>query len=131
MINEIKYLCGLLGALVGVLFGKGNEFVLVLLAFVVFDYVTGVICAIHDKKLSSEVGFKGIGKKIIIFIIVSLAHLLDTYILKNAGGDTLCVATCFFYIANEGISILENASKLGLPVPTKIKNVLEQIKEKE
>jgi toxin secretion/phage lysis holin len=97
-------------------------FLHVLLVFVVIDYITGVMCAIYDHDLSSEIGFKGISQKVLIFLMVGLGTLLDSYIL----GDSYALRTAitFFYISNEGISILENAVHLGLPVPEKLKQVL-------
>ena len=96
-----------------------------LIAFVVVDYITGVMCAVVDKKLSSEVGFKGIFKKILIFLLVGIANLLDVNIIGN--GSVLRTAAIFFYLSNEGVSLLENATHLGLPVPEKLKNVLQQL----
>ena len=99
-----------------------------LIAFVVVDYITGVMCAVVDKKLSSEVGFKGIFKKILIFLLVGIANLLDVNIIGN--GSVLRTAAIFFYLSNEGVSLLENATHLGLPVPEKLKNVLQQLHDR-
>ena len=96
-----------------------------LIAFVVIDYITGVMCAVVDKKLSSAVGFKGIFKKVLIFILVGVANILDVYVIGD--GSVLRTAAIFFYISNEGVSLLENAAHIGLPVPEAIKNVLEQL----
>ena len=96
-----------------------------LLAFVVIDYITGVMCAINDKALSSEVGFRGICRKVLIFLLVGIANILDVNVIGT--GSVLRTAVIFFYISNEGVSLLENASHLGLPVPQKIKEVLEQL----
>jgi len=96
-----------------------------LLAFVVIDYITGLMCAVLDKKLSSEVGFKGIFRKVLIFVMVGIGHTLDAQIL--GGGDTLRTAVIFFYCANEGLSLIENAGHLGLPIPAKLKSVLAQL----
>ena len=100
-----------------------------LIAFVVIDYVTGVLCAIIDKKLSSEIGAKGIFKKVLIFALVGVAHILDTQILSSTGdsGGVLRTAVVFFYLSNEGVSILENAAHIGLPIPGKLKDVLKQL----
>ena len=97
----------------------------VLLAFVVIDYITGLMCAVVDKRLSSAVGFKGIFKKILIFALVGIGHLLDTHVI--GAGSVLRTAVIFFYISNEGISLIENAGHLGLPIPAKLKSVLEQL----
>ena len=99
-----------------------------LVAFVVADYITGVMCAISDHKLSSEVGFKGICRKVLIFLLVGIAHILDIEIIGT--GSVLRTAVLFFYISNEGVSLLENASHLGLPIPEKLKAVLEQLHDR-
>lgn len=96
-----------------------------LIVFVVADYVTGVMCAIIDKKLSSEVGFKGIFKKVLIFILVGMAHVLDVHVI--GGSSILRTAVIFFYLSNEGVSLLENAVHLGLPIPKQLKTVLTQL----
>ena len=98
------------------------------LAFVVIDYITGVMCAIADKNLSSEVGFKGICRKVLIFLLVGIANVLDVQVIGT--GSVLRTAVIFFYISNEGVSLLENAAHLGLPVPEKIKIVLEQLHDR-
>lgn len=89
------------------------------------DYLTGVMCAISEKKLSSEVGFRGICRKVLIFILVGIANILDVQVIGT--GSVLRTAIIFFYISNEGISLLENAGRLGLPIPEKLKLVLEQL----
>ena len=99
-----------------------------LLAFVAVDYVTGVMCAVVDKKLSSSVGFKGIFKKILIFALVGVGHILDTMVIGT--GSVLRTAIIFFYLSNEGISLIENAGHLGLPIPAKLKTVLEQLHDR-
>jgi len=95
---------------------------------VVIDYITGVMCAIVDKKLSSEVGFKGIFKKVLIFILVGVGNIIDVQVLGQAG--VLRTAVIFFYLSNEGVSLLENAGHLGLPIPAKLKAVLEQLHDR-
>ena len=99
-----------------------------LIAFVVIDYITGVMCAIADKSLSSAIGFKGICRKVLIFALVGVGHILDTQVIGN--GSVTRTAVIFFYISNEGVSIIENAVHLGLPVPKKLKDVLEQLHER-
>ena len=94
----------------------------------VIDYITGVMCAITEKKLSSEVGFKGICRKVLIFLLVGIANILDVQVIQT--GSVLRTAIIFFYISNEGVSLLENAAHLGLPVPEKIKVVLKQLHDK-
>lgn len=119
----------LIGGIIGFMFGEIDGLLLALVAFVVIDYVTGFICAWTEKKLSSEVGAKGIAKKVFIFMLVAVANIIDTQILRN--GAAIRTAVIFFYIANEGVSICENAGRLGLPIPEKLKMVLEQLNEEE
>ncbi len=126
--DEIKAIFAALGAALGYVFGDWDGFILALIIFIVIDYVTGVICAVCNKQLSSEIGFKGILKKIFILLMVGVANILDG--IMGLGG-IIRSAVIFFYIANEGISIVENAAVLGLPVPEKIKDILEQLKEEE
>ena len=131
-ISEIKSI-GLsviagIGGVCGWFFGGWDGFLYALLAFVVIDYITGVMRAKANKEVSSEVGFKGICKKMLIFIMVGVGHVLDTQILGAAG--VLRTAIIFFYMANEGISLMENASALGLPVPQTLKDVLAQLHDK-
>ena len=102
--------------------------ILTVLLFVVTDYITGIMCAISDKKLSSEVGFKGNCRKVLIFMLVGIANVLDVQVIEN--GSILRTAVIFFYLSNEGISLLENAGHLGLPIPEKLKKVLEQLHER-
>ena len=99
-----------------------------LIAFVVIDYITGVMCAIIDRKLSSAVGFKGIFRKVLIFLLVGIANIIDVQVIGT--GAVLRTAVIFFYISNEGVSLLENAGHLGLPIPEKIKTVLEQLHDR-
>lgn len=114
-----------LGGFIGWFLGGNDGFIYALLAFVAIDYITGIMCAIADKELSSEVGFKGICKKVLIFALVGIGNLLDIYILGQAG--ILRNVVIFFYLSNEGVSILENTSHLGLPVPEKLKEILKQL----
>ena len=93
------------------------------------DYITGVMCAIADKKLSSEVGFKGICRKVLIFLLVGIANILDVQVIGT--GSVLRTAVIFFYISNEGVSLTENAAHLGLPIPERLKAVLEQLHDRE
>ena len=102
--------------------------IIALVVFVAVDYLTGILCAISDKSLSSEVGFKGIAKKVVIFMLVGVANILDVEVIGT--GSVLRTAVIFFYLSNEGISLLENAAHLGLPVPRKLKDVLEQIHDR-
>ena len=124
-----KLIISSIGCVLGVFLGGMDGLIYALLAFSVIDYVTGIMCAIDKKELSSSVGFKGIARKIIIFSLVGVANILDVYILGHVG--VLRAAVIFFYLSNEGISILENTSKLGLPVPEKLQNILQQLNKEE
>ncbi len=117
-----------LGAVLGWYLGGLDGFLYALIAFVVGDYVTGVLAAISENQLSSTVGFKGIARKILIFILVGLANLLDVYVLGQAGA--LRTAAIFFYLSNEGISLTENATRLGLPLPDQMRNALATIRNR-
>lgn len=124
-----KLIISSIGGVLGVFLGGMDGLIYALLAFSVIDYVTGIMCAIDKKELSSSVGFKGIARKIIIFSLVGVANILDVYILGHVG--VLRAAVIFFYLSNEGISILENTSKLGLPIPEKLQNILQQLSKEE
>ncbi|MCR4719713.1 MAG: phage holin family protein [Firmicutes bacterium] len=126
--NNIQFAIAGLGGWLGWFLGGCDGLLYALLAFVAIDYITGVMCAIVDKKLSSEVGFKGIFKKVLIFVLVGMGHILDTHIIGQ--GSVLRTAVIFFYLSNEGVSLLENAAYLGLPVPQKIKLILEQLHDR-
>lgn len=129
IITNFQIAFAALGGFLGYWLGGLDGFLIALLAFVAIDYLTGVMVAIVQKKLSSEVGFRGICKKVLIFALVAVGHIIDTQLLKD--GSVIRTAVIFFYLSNEGISILENASIIGLPVPAKLKSVLEQLKEDE
>jgi toxin secretion/phage lysis holin len=116
-----------IGGFLGWFLGGLDGFLYALVAFVAIDYFTGVICAIIDKKLSSEIGAKGIFKKVLIFVLVGIAHILDTQVLGSQNGGALRTAVILFYLSNEGISILENAGHIGLPIPDKLKAILQQL----
>lgn len=128
-IGAMKMAWTALGGALGAVLGGLDGFIMTLTIFVGVDYVTGVLVAITRHKLSSEIGFKGIAKKIAIFCLIAVASLIDANIIKE--GNVIRMSVIFFYISNEGISILENVSSLGLPVPNKLKAVLEQLKEEE
>ena len=126
--HMIQFAFAVIGGWLGYFLGGCDGLLYALIAFVVIDYLTGVMCAINDKTLSSEVGFKGICRKVLIFLLVGIANILDIHVIGT--GSVLRTAVIFFYISNEGVSLLENASHLGLPVPKKIKAVLEQLHER-
>lgn len=111
-----------LGGFLGWFLGGLDGFLYALIAFVAADYATGVLAAINEKRLSSAVGFTGIARKILIFTLIGLANLLDVYVL--GAGAVLRTATIFFYLSNEGISLLENTTRLGLPIPQQLKDTL-------
>ena len=126
--TTIQIIFSAVGGWLGWFLGGCDGLLIALLAFVVIDYITGVMCAVIDKKLSSEVGFKGIFKKILIFALVGVGHIIDTMII--GAGSVLRTAIIFFYLSNEGISLIENAGHLGLPIPAKLKTVLEQLHDR-
>lgn len=125
IIDYCKFLLAFTGGVLGWIFGGFDSLIYALTAFVAIDYLTGILLAIRDKKLSSEVGYKGIVKKFLIFMIVSMGNIIDNYILGT--GSTLRTLVIMFYLANEGISILENAGQLGLPIPKKLKDAIEKL----
>ena len=127
--REIQYALTAFGGIIGWYLGGVDGFMYALITFVVIDYITGLMVAVLEHKLSSEVGFRGIFKKVLIFILVGIGNMIDVYLLKN--GSAIRTAVIFFYVSNEGISIIENAVKIGLPVPEKLKDILEQRKSKE
>jgi toxin secretion/phage lysis holin len=114
-----------IGAWLGAWLGGADGLIIALTAFVIADYITGVLAAITEKRLSSSIGFKGISRKIVIFAFVGLAHMLDSHVLGTPG--VLRTATIFFYLSNEGISLLENATRLGLPIPAQMRDALDAI----
>jgi len=126
--NIIQLVLSAIGGWLGWFLGGCDGLMYALIAFVVIDYITGIMCAITDKALSSSVGFKGICRKVLIFLMVGIAHILDVNIIGS--GSVLRTAAVFFYISNEGISILENSAHLGLPFPSKLKEVLEQLHDR-
>jgi toxin secretion/phage lysis holin len=116
-----------LGGFLGWFLGGVDGFLYALVAFIATDYITGVMCAIVDRVLSSEIGYRGIFKKVLIFALVGVAHIIDQNIIGD--GSIIRTAVIFFYLSNEGISIIENATRLGLPIPEKLRDVLEQLKD--
>ncbi len=126
-IEAAQYAFAALGGAVGAVMGGFDGFLYALIVFVVVDYLTGIMVAVLKKELSSEVGFHGIFKKVVIFALVAVGHIVDMHVIQN--GSVIRTAVIFFYLSNEGISILENASVIGLPVPQKLKDVLEQLKD--
>lgn len=127
--NMMQFSFATMGGALGAVLGGWDGFLYALIVFVIVDYVTGVMVGVLNKELSSQIGFHGIFKKIVIFALVAVAHIVDMQVIRN--GSVLRTAVIFFYLSNEGISILENAARIGLPIPKKLKDVLEQLKEEE
>ena len=126
--NTIQLIFAAVGGWLGYFLGGCDGLLYALIAFVAIDYITGVMCAISDKTLSSEVGFKGICRKVLIFLLVGIGNIIDVQVLGSPG--VLRTSVIFFYLSNEGVSLLENAAHLGLPVPDAIKTVLEQLHDR-
>ena len=126
--NTIQLIFSAVGGWLGYFLGGCDGLLYALVAFVVIDYITGVMCAIINRELSSAVGFKGIFRKVLIFLLVGIANIIDVQVVGT--GAVLRTAVIFFYISNEGVSLLENAGHLGLPIPEKIKTVLEQLHDR-
>ena len=126
--NVVQMIFAALGAWLGWFLGQADGLMYALIAFAVIDYITGVMCAILDHTLSSAVGFKGICRKVLIFIIVGIGNIIDTQVIGS--GAVLRTAVIFFYLSNEGISLLENAAHIGLPIPQAVKDVLQQLHDR-
>ena len=129
LVNTIQMIVAVLGGYIGYFLGGWDGFLYALVAFVVIDYITGLMVAVLEKRLSSEVGFRGIFKKVLIFSLVAVGHIIDSRLIQSEG--VIRTAVIFFYLSNEGISILENTAKIGLPIPEKLKAVLEQLNQEE
>lgn len=125
--NSMQFLIAGIGGFFGWFLGDNDGLIYALVVFVIADYITGMMCAIVNQNLSSEVGFKGISRKVLIFILVGIGNVLDVQVIGT--GSVVRTAVIFFYISNEGVSLLENASYLGLPIPEKMKAVLEQLRD--
>ena len=125
---KIQMAIAAIGGWLGYFLGGMDGLMIALIIFMALDYITGLMCAVIDKKLSSAVGFKGIFKKVLIFIMVGVGNIIDVQVLGQAG--VLRTAVIFFYLSNEGVSLLENAGHLGLPIPAKLKAVLEQLHDR-
>ncbi len=129
ILNTMQLIFTALGGYIGWFLGGVDGFMYALITFVVIDYVTGLMVAVLERKLSSEVGFRGIFKKVLIFVMVGIGNIIDVHLIKN--GSAIRTAVIFFYVSNEGISIIENAAKIGLPIPQKLKDILEQLNKEE
>ena len=126
--NFIQLIFAAVGGWLGWFLGGCDGLLYALIAFCIIDYLSGVACAISDHNLSSQIGFKGIFKKVLIFLLVGIGHILDTHVIGS--GSVLRTAVIFFYLSNEGVSLIENAAHLGLPIPEKLKSVLEQLHDR-
>ena len=118
--NTIQLIFSAVGGWLGYFLGGCDGLLYALIAFVVIDYITGVMCAIINRELSSAVGFKGIFRKVLIFLLVGIANIIDVQVIGT--GAVLRTAVIFFYISNEGVSLLENAGHLGPADPGKDQN---------
>ena len=127
--NTIQIVFTAVGGWLGWFLGGCDGLLYALIAFVTIDYITGVMCAVADHTLSSEVGFKGIVRKVLIFLLVGIGHILDTQVIGS--GSVLRTAVIFFYISNEGVSLVENAAHLGLPIPEKLREILAQLHNRD
>jgi toxin secretion/phage lysis holin len=127
--NVIQAAIAAFGGWLGYALGGYDGFLYALIGFMVVDYATGVMCAILDKKLSSVVGFRGIFKKVLILIMVGIAHAIDHNLIGT--GESVRTAVVMFYLSNEGVSLLENAARIGLPIPEKLKAILAQLRGKD
>ena len=123
--TTIQLVFSALGGWLGFFLGGLDGLLTALIAFVVIDYITGVMCAVIDRELNSAVGFRGIFKKIVIFTLVGIAHIMDSQVIGSGSG--LRSAVICFYLSNEGLSLLENAAHIGLPIPDRMKDVLAQL----
>ena len=126
---KIQIAVAAIGGWLGYFLGGVDGMMIALIVLMTLDYVTGVMCAIVDKKLSSAVGFKGICKKVLVLMLVGVANIVDVHVV--GAGSALRSAVICFYMSNEGVSMLENAGHLGLPIPQKLKDVLEQLHDRD
>lgn len=125
--RDIQLVITAFGGVIGAFLGNMDGLLYTLIAFIIIDYITGFLCAIVERDLSSEVGARGIAKKVVILLLVGIANMIDLNVIKS--GAVIRTAVIFFYLSNEGVSILENAGRLGLPIPTKLKSVLAQLRD--
>ena len=126
---KVQILITVIGGWLGYFLGGLDGMLIALIVFMVLDYVTGVMCAIVDRKLSSAVGFKGICKKVLILMLVGVANIIDVHVV--GAGSALRGAVICFYLSNEGLSLLENAAHIGLPIPEKLKDILAQLHNRD
>ncbi len=127
--TKIQIAAAGIGGWLGYFLGGKDGMLITLIVFMALDYITGLMCAIMDKKLSSAVGFRGICKKVLILMLVGVANILDIHVVGQ--GSALRGAVIAFYLSNEGLSLLENAAYIGLPIPEKLRDILEQLHNRE
>ena len=127
--TKVQIAATAIGGWIGYFLGGKDGMLIALAVFMALDYLTGLMCAIMDKKLSSAVGFKGICKKVLILMLVGVANILDVHVVGQ--GSALRGAVIAFYLSNEGLSLLENAAYIGLPIPDKLREILEQLHNRE
>ena len=127
--TKVQIAATAIGGWIGYFLGGKDGMLIALVVFMALDYITGLMCAIVDKKLSSAVGFKGICKKVLILMLVGVANILDVHVVGQ--GSALRGAVIAFYLSNEGLSLLENAAYIGLPIPDKLRKILEQLHNRE
>jgi toxin secretion/phage lysis holin len=128
-ISTFKIIFTAIGGSIGYFLGRFDGLIFAIVAFVIIDYITGLMAAVIEKKLSSEIGFKGIFKKVLIFILVGIGHTIDFYLIEK--GSAVRTAVIFFYLSNEGLSIIENASRIGLPVPEQLRIVFRELRKED
>lgn len=129
LIHAAQWAMAAIGGGIGYFLGGWDGFLYALIAFVVLDYLTGIMAAVLEKQLSSTVGYRGIFKKVLIFFLVAVGHIIDTQLIQT--GSAIRTAVIFFYLSNEGISILENTARIGLPIPDQLRSVLEQLNKED
>lgn len=126
---KLQMACAALGGWIGYFVGGMDGMLIALIVFMVLDYITGLMCAVMDKKLSSAVGFRGICKKVLILMLVGVANIIDIHVVGQ--GSALRGAVIAFYLSNEGLSLLENTAYIGLPIPDKLREILAQLHNRE
>lgn len=126
--NVCEFIVSVMCGLIGWLYAPFDAIFYALIAFVIFDYITGVVKAIKQKNLSGEIGFWGITKKIIIFMVVAIGNILDKYVIGS--GSAIRSMLIFFYLSNEGISIIDNLKQIGVPLPDKLQEIISNLKNK-
>ncbi len=128
-INTLQLIFTAIGGYIGYFLGGFDGLIYALVAFVAIDYITGLMAAVIEKKLSSDIGFRGIFKKVLIFILVGIGHIIDFHLIEKS--SAVRTAVIFFYLSNEGLSIMENAAKVGLPIPEKLKTVFTELRRED